>query len=500
MDGSGYLQFPAILNEVQALLPDDRPVYLVGGAVRDLLLGKTVHDLDFVLPGAVRPLARRLADRLGAAFYMLDEERDTARLVLRPADGPQFVLDFATLRAADLESDLRARDFTINAMALDLAHRDRLIDPLSGAADLQARRLRACSPTALTDDPLRVLRGVRMALSFQMRILPDTLALIKAAVPLLPRVSAERQRDELFRLLEGRQVAAAVRILDQLGILPVVLPELPTLKGVEQSAPHVLDVWEHSLAVVGHLESVLNLLAEPYREEQAGASLVSGLITLELGRFRQLLQAHFAEPVNPLRSRRSLLMLAALLHDVAKPQSRTVEAGGRTRFLGHDQGGAELAVQRGRALMLSLDELHYLDVLTRQHMRVHLLTSGEALSRRAIYRFFRASGPAGVDLCLLALADLLGVYGATLPQDLLKKELEVCRALLDAYWNKPEQVVNPPRLLNGGDLIRVFNMQPGRKVGALLEALAESQAAGELSDQEQALQFARHWLDENGVN
>ena len=223
----------AVLRELAA----DRPVYLVGGAVRDQMLDRPAHDLDFVLPGETRGLARALANRLHGALYVLDEERDTTRVVLGaggPADD-RLLLDFASLRAADLEGDLRARDFTINAMAVDVANPERLIDPTGGLADLREGRVRASSPESLSNDPVRVLRAIRLALAFQFKIEPETLKLIRTAAPGLVGPSAERLRDELFRMLDGAQVSLAVRLLDQVGALEFVLPELAALKGVTQS-------------------------------------------------------------------------------------------------------------------------------------------------------------------------------------------------------------------------------------------------------------------------
>jgi tRNA nucleotidyltransferase/poly(A) polymerase len=126
-----------------------------------MLLGRTIHDLDFALAGDAIRSGRRVADALGGAFYPLDTERGTGRVILTQADGARQVLDFARLRGPDLESDLRGRDFTINAIALDLHHPQQLIDPLNGANDLRAQQLRACSLTSLSDDPLRGLRRAR---------------------------------------------------------------------------------------------------------------------------------------------------------------------------------------------------------------------------------------------------------------------------------------------------------------------------------------------------
>ena len=229
-------------------------------AVRDALLGLPIHDLDFALSGDVLPLARNVANSLGANYYPLDEERQTGRVLLSDSSGHRQILDFAALRGPDLESDLRGRDFTINAIAVTLDEPQVLLDPLGGAADLIAKRLRACSPTSLDDDPLRILRGVRLAAAYQLNIEMTTRQWMRHAASGLAHISPERVRDELFRLLDGRRPDLAIRALDLLGALPYVLPELTALKGVLQSPPHIHDVWNHTLDLLQRLDQVLGVL------------------------------------------------------------------------------------------------------------------------------------------------------------------------------------------------------------------------------------------------
>ena len=170
---------------LRPLVVNSPPVYLIGGAVRDLLLKRPAHDLDFAMQGDVRRVARATANALDGAFYMLDDERSTARVIFTDAEAGRFVLDFAALRAETLEGDLRARDFTINAIALNVNNPQELIDPLHGAQDLRDKCPRMCTPQSFEDDPLRVLRGVRQALAFQFKILPDTWHAMQAAAPQL---------------------------------------------------------------------------------------------------------------------------------------------------------------------------------------------------------------------------------------------------------------------------------------------------------------------------
>lgn len=493
---SERLILPPILDAVRRALPDGLTLYVVGGAVRDALLGRPVHDLDFALAGQAIQIARRVADALNADFYPLDAERDTGRVIVRQEDGSRLLMDFAALRGPDLDSDLLGRDFTINAIAMDL-HTGALYDPLGGAQDLRDRLLRACSPSAFADDPVRILRGIRLAAGFGFHLLPETRQAMKMAASLLGDVSTERLRDELFRICEGPRPAACLRALDLLDGLDPILPELRMLKGIEQPSPHVYDVWEHTLAVVDALERILVVLAPDWESEQA-ADLFEGLLTLRLGRYRQALAEHFSLPLNVHRSLRGLLFFAALYHDVAKPQTLRDDEDGQLRFWGHDQEGALQAARRARLLALSNDEVARVETIVRHHMRIlyHInrwTREKQPPSRRAVYRFFRDTGPAGVDLCLLALADLRATYAQTLPQETWAAALDVVRLLLENWYEKPAESVSPPPLVNGNDLMAALSLEPGPHIGRLLEAIREAQAMGELSTREEALEFARRW-------
>lgn len=484
-DGWG---FPELIGILQQRAEGPGHIFLIGGVLRDALLGRSLHDWDFAVCGSASALARRVADDLGGKFYVLDEATDTARVLGQRADGLDYVLDFTRLRAETVAADQALRDFTINALAVDVCEPQAILDPLGGAQDLKDGVLRACSSHSLEDDPLRVVRGVRLAIALGLRIEPQTWAWMKAAAPKLGRVSNERQRDELFRILDGAQVASSVRLLERAGVLPVLLPELCQIQGVQQRPPHVWDVWEHTLQLVERLEALLAVMPGT----QEANDLMLGLAVLKLGRFRAQLSAHFAQSPHPARSLRSLLMLAGLYHDVAKPESLSVDAQGVRHFYDHDRLGQPLIEMRARTLALSNDEIQRLATLVGGHMRPHFLARDVAsINRRSIYRYFRVMGAAGVELCLLALADVLAVWGPTLPQERWLAELEVCHKLLEAWWEQPEEVVRPPRLINGQDLMRELNLAPGPQVGYLLEAVQEAQAMGEVHDRQAALQLAR---------
>jgi tRNA nucleotidyltransferase/poly(A) polymerase len=486
-----------LIDKVREALPDQE-IYLVGGAVRDMLSNRVSHDLDFALPANGIALARRVANTFQADFVPLDEERDTGRVIVTESDGSRTFMDFATYRnGITLEADLRARDFTMNAIAFDL-RTQTLIDPLNGASDLRAKTIRACSSTSLMDDPIRILRAVRQAAAFGFKIELETRKAMKEAASLLPNVSPERQRDELFKILEGPKPDASMRALEMLGVLPYILPELPAMKGVQQSHPHLHDVWEHTLSVLGHLEGIIAALRVGYSADETN-DMLTGLLTLRIGRYREQIAAHFAESLNTDRSVRAVLFFSALYHDVSKPATKSIDETGRIRFFEHDELGVEVAAERGRAFNLSNDEIERIQKIIRHHMRFHFFTDRlendkQEPSRKAIYRYFRDVGEAGVDLVLLGLADLRGTRGNELTQETWTAALDTARILLENYWERREEVVAPPRLLDGNELMQELNLQPGRIVGQLLEAIREGQASGKVATREEAIQYARSWL------
>ena len=486
-----------LIDKVRDVLPDQE-IYLVGGAVRDMLLNRVSHDLDIALPSNGISLARSVANALQADFMALDEERDTGRVIVTESDGSRTFMDFATYRnGTTLEADLRARDFTMNAIAFDL-RTQTMIDPMNGASDLRGKTIRACSSTSLTDDPVRILRAVRQAAAFGFKIELETRKAMKEAAGLLPNVSPERQRDELFKILEGPKPDAAMRALEMLGVLPHLLPELTAMKGVEQSLPHIHDVWEHTLSVLGYLEGIIADLRVGYSAEQTN-DMLTGLLTLRLGRYREQIAAHFAESLNADRSVRSVLFFAALYHDVEKPATKSVDEDGRIRFFDHDAQGAKVAANRGRIFNLSNDEIERIEKIILHHMRFHFFASRmegnkQEPSRKAIYRYFRDAGEAGVDLVLLGLADLRGTRGNELPQESWIAALDIARILLENYWEKREETIAPPRLLDGNELMRELNLSPGRIIGQLLETIREGQATGKIETREQAIVYAREEL------
>ncbi len=485
-----------LLESVKTALPDDAVVYLVGGAVRDLLLAKPVHDYDFAVRGDALRVARKVANALDAAYYPMDAARGIGRVVYTDEGSRRQILDFAALRGQTLEEDLASRDFTLNAMALDLRQPEALLDPMGGAADLHSKTLRACSSGAFGDDSVRVLRAIRMAAVYGMKILPETRQAMYAAVKEIEKVSPERLRDEIFNILTAPRLAASIQALDMLGVLPHILPELLRLKGVEQTPPHTQNAWQHTLDTAAQLARLLQVLGREHDPEASG-NLVFGLAVMCLGRYRQQIAEYLATELVPERSLGALLYFAALYHDIGKPAAQRYETEtGRIRFFEHDHIGAQITAQRGKALHFSNDEIQWLEMVVYHHMRPTLLANDpNSLSARAVYRFFRDTKTTGPAVVLLSLADLLATYGPTLPPERWQKQLDVARRLLEAWWEHRESRVSPPALINGNEIMRQFDLAPGPQIGDILEFVREGQAAGQVQTRDDAFEAAREYID-----
>jgi tRNA nucleotidyltransferase/poly(A) polymerase len=448
------------------------PAWLVGGAVRDRLLGRDTDDVDLALEGDPRGAARRIAKASGGASFQLSHEFGGWRAV---GPGHAWHVDLLPLRDGDLQADLAARDFTVNAMAEPLAGGE-VVDPHGGAADLAARRLRMVSEDALRDDPLRTLRAVRFAVELGFEIEPATGAAVREHAPAIDAVSPERVFAELKRVVAAPRVRDGLALMEETGLLAAVLPELEALRGVEQSAYHHADVLGHTLEV---LDAVVAMEADP---EAVGLG----------GELAAPVAALLAEPLADELTRGTGQRFAALLHDAAKPQTRRELPGGRVTFVGHDSEGAELARGVLRRLRASERLAGYVAALTRHHLALGFLVHERPLSRRAIWRYLAATEPYSADVTLLTVADRLATRGRK-AEPAIAAHLELAREVLEHAFALRD--AGPQAALVPGDeLAAELGIRPGPRLGELLRILAEDRYAGEIGTREEAVARARELL------
>jgi poly(A) polymerase len=467
----------------------DRPAWLVGGAIRDRTLGRETADIDVVVDGDPADAARAIARAAGgAACFALSQEFGAWRVVARDSS---WQVDVERVRDGSLEADLALRDFTVNAIAEPIAG-GAPIDPVGGLQDLAAGRLRMAGPSAFAEDPLRVLRLVRLAVELNLRPDPETALRAREHAAELARCSPERVFMELRRIVASAQALWGLQLLDELSALRVVLPELDALRDVEQNRFHHADVYGHTLEVLARTITLGDVAAAPDgRLTGEAAADGAGELQSVLGEHRPAIATLLAEPLADGLTRGEALRWGALLHDAAKPLTRDVRAAdGRVTFIGHDERGAALAREVFERLRASERLRAHVAALVRHHLRLGFLVhEPQPLSRRTVYGYLRACTPVEVDVTLLSVADRLATRGDR-AQEAIVAHLNVAREMLPdtLCW----RAQGPPApLLRGDELARELGIEAGPRIGDLLAQLSEAQYVGEILTREQAFAHAR---------
>lgn len=455
----------------------DRPAWVVGGAVRDALLGRPVADVDVAVAGDARGAARTLARSAGGPVFELSGAFGAWRVI---GPGRRWQVDVTPLQGGSLAADLARRDFTVNAMAQPLAGGD-LVDPHGGARDLAEGRLRMVSEASFDDDPLRVLRLARFVCELGLAPDRDTLAAAARRAGRIGEVSAERTFAELKRVIAADRVRDGLALMDRLELTAHVLPELAALRGIEQNRYHHLDVYDHTLVV---LDETIALQRDP------GAALGDAALTAPL-------RAFLERPLSDELTRGTALRFGALLHDVAKPQTQAHhEDGSILGFPGHAQEGAGVT----RAILARLKASErlraHVAALTRHHLGLGFLVHEAPLTRRAIHRYLVTTSPVEVDVSLLSVADRLATRGRKADES-IARHLEVARVVLPAALAYPAFTAQPA-LVRGDELANALGLRPGPALGALLAELEEARYAGDIGTREEAVALARELSARSG--
>jgi poly(A) polymerase len=484
-----------LLQKVAQFFCDkQRTAFLVGGSVRNLLLGIPCTDWDITTDGEAPSLARKLANQLGGYYAHMHEK--ASRIVIKHEQpGKEIILDIASLHDNSIEADLAARDFTINAIALPLAQlctsdwQDeplQMIDLLQGAADLATHTLRAVNDHIFLHDPLRLLRAMRFSMRYALTIDPHTRTLIQRDASLLSRVAAERIHDELYALLVPPGATGRLRTLDALGLFMTLFPEFLPARGMPQPGLHHWDVFDHSLETVAMLERLAETLQQPLATiEQSPMETAAG----DLRALRELLDEAALQGIFARDALTTPAMkLAALLHDIGKPATYEVDEQG-IHFYGHPQVGIPIAQQIMHRLGASTQDRRLVQQVVAHHMRPGQL-GRDMVTPRAIRRYFLDLGPTGIAVALISLADHLSMRGPEPLQHSWARHLASVRLLLTRYIRERQSIL-PPRLVQGEELLHRFKLQPGPLIGQLLEAVAEAQADGLIHSRTEAF-----WLIE----
>ncbi len=506
----------ALLAKISHLLAiQKKQGYIVGGFIRDWLLIRETNDIDIAVSSDAVTIARKVAEEVGGKFVLLDDVNNIARVVAikgrqprrtsqnQESRGAEWHFDFSPF-TGDIESDLARRDFTINAMAVELGQFVtnnttanmsprksassltkkqfplKLIDPFSGNEDLKDKMVRRVSEQIFEVDATRLLRAVRLAAELDFSIEPNTESLIRRYYQAITEVPGEKVREELLRLLTLSRTTYYLRYLDTLGLLLALIPELAEGKGVEQPTVHFWDVFEHSLQTVAALEF---LIRESDWEYSNGDMLTTAP-------WSDMIDRHLSQEVSSGSNHKVLLKLAGLFHDIAKPMTKSIDNTGRARFLGHTKQGAAMTASILERLRFSNREIRLVEGLVYHHLRPVQMANDELPTQRAIYRYFRDTGEVGIDILFLALADYLASRGPLASMEEWKKHCQLINYILTEHDRQQAKIL-PAKLIDGNDIMNNFELAPGPLVGKLLAMVNEAHASGELSTREEALALVR---------
>ncbi len=480
-----------LLEKIEAFFSQSATsAFLVGGYLRDRLLERPSEDIDLAISGDVLTIAPALAEFLNGHFVILDSEKRMARIIL-PEEyqtaNPVAHLDINTIQK-DIYHDLARRDFDIDAMALPLSKASEfiekketaeIIDPYHGINGISTKTLSAVSPEIFMDDGLRLLRCVRISGELGFKIEPDTLTLIKENSGCIKNVAGERVREELLRLFRAPDTGNAVILLDELGIIGSIIPELSLCKETEQPKEHQWNVFGHSVKSVDAVDYLLRKGDWPYATTDAR----------DMAPWNSYLREYFESHVASDSNRRQLLKIAALFHDIAKPETFVINDAGRIRFYGHPAKGEPIARNILTRLRFSVKETRMVAGMTLHHLRpVQMNQKGQLPSDRAIYRYLRDTGDIAIDTLFLSLADHLAARGQNLEPGFWAEHCRITAMVINK--KEEEKNIKKPGLINGYDLLDNFKLTPGPVFKMILEAVAEAQAVGDVSTHSEALRFA----------
>lgn len=464
----------SMLREVLPFLKTDdkKEVWLTGGSVRDLVMGKKkIYDLDLAVNFDPVEPAQMFAKKKNLGFVILDDERKVTRIV-KKRGSDLLTIDITRFRACNIDEDLKKRDVTINAIAarLDFQQADlELYDPLNGIEHINNKILYPCSEDVMTDDPLRIMRAFRFAASLDFELSGDLSNQITQHAKLLKNVSGERIRDELFKILKTPASAAWINKLNQTSVLKTIMPELSNCKGTTQNEWHHLDVYDHSLLTLENLEK---LILNPLEAE-----------------WWSRLTKYLDEKITEERTYLQLLKLACLLHDIGKPECRKKDADkDKIIFHGHEMLGVNLSENVCERLRLSTGETRFLKSVVKNHMRPGVMVQ-QGLNDKLLFRFFTETGRDGVGIALLSLSDRLAALGDCCKKN-LKSFTEGIIKIIESFYT---QLDKPPviPLINGQDLIKELDLKPGPIFKQILQTVNEARHVGEIKNKQEALELAK---------
>lgn len=443
---------------IQLIKSYDEDIYLVGGAVRDFLLGKNTFDKDIIVKSA-EEFASRFANDNDGTFIELDKENKIYRVVL--SDKVNYI---DVTEADDIEQDLKRRDFTINSIAVNLKN-DEIIDVTGGRLDLERGIIRSISEGNLVDDPLRILRGYRFAATLGFEIESETQRQIDKHLDLILEPARERITYEIMKLFDGKYTASVLLKADKL--IEKIYPVFADVKKVPKNTHHHLDLYEHSVETANQIQLLYETADSVIREH---------LEKIDFGGFSRL--AH--------------LKLASFFHDIGKFSTWTIE-GERHRFIKHDDVGSKMAKEILKQNKFSKKQIEYIANMIKNHIYPSQVVSSENVTEKIYMRYIRKMGDNVIDNILLAKADRLSARGPAITEAIVKENIDNLDKLLDYYIAIKDSLKPLPKLLSGDEIMELKNIPQSPKLGEIITALKNEQLEGNIVSKDDAINFVLNY-------
>ena len=431
----------------------DENIYLVGGCVRDFLLGKQNFDKDIIVDCSnVRDYAARLSQNLDATFIVLDDENKIYRLVLK--DKVNYI-DIAGIIGTCLEDDLKRRDFTINSIAVDLRTM-KIVDINNGIDDLKSKIIRGIEDKNFYDDSLRLLRAFRFRATLGFKIDNHLMDIINNNYSLLDNIAIERINSELQKLFEGTYTSEA--LLEMGKLVEYLFPVMVDVKKVPKNSHHHLPLYYHSIETVKQIQNL-------YMKESE-------------------------EVKNILKPRLGLLKLSAFLHDIGKPKTWTIEEDtGRHRFIKHDEVGSNIVKNTLKSLNFSKKQIDYVSEMIKNHIYPSQVISSQGDRQKTYMRCIRKLDEHVVDVVMLAKADRLSARGPEITDEIVNSNIAGLDDLKSYYLSIKDRLVPLPILLDGHEIMDIFKLKPSPELGKIVKALKEAQLNGDVNTKSEAISY-----------
>lgn len=463
-----------IFSSLSKFASDKNPVYLVGGIVRDILLNRPIHDIDVAYCGNVREFSKKVADHLGAKFFMLNEKFQTARIIYTSQSNLKRWIDIIAVRENIIERDLLFRDFTVNAIAINLFHRSEIIDPYGGAKDLKNKILRVTNPNSIKDDPVRILRAIRLSVQFGWKMTIDTINEIKENSTLLSCVTKERKRDEIFKILDLPNPAIAIRLLEQVRLLEVCFPYF-SKKDEEISYPNE-NRRNQFIQKIKNLQKFIEFESLIIKREKnkIAMNIFQAELLLNFSEFRLKLTDYFQQTIHQDRNLRSLFIFCILCV---------------SNYENFPDGNISMKRIQDE-WVLTKSEINWIHSFWKNIEEIEKITKNHhSLMPMNGHQFFKLSKNTGIALCVYSLLNCLPQEFHLVFDDNGKRQMEAVKYLVDAYFNHYDQWINPSVHINGHDIKRILRIKDGKIIGEILTHLTTKIVNGELKERQDLINY-----------